>query len=112
MKFLKYFPEIKILEVGKHMKKQSDCCNFIVPLQKNGSKKIQRNHWISVQQMIADTVSVGIENWVGKNMIEVNQHGSQHDEIGFLPVISEKNQGNEKRRNEMKKVMDDLADVK
>lgn len=60
----------------------------------------------------SDARSVRIKNWVCKNMVNIYSHGSNHDKIGFTPMIFKKHFRNEKRENKMQKIMEDFPNVK
>lgn len=62
--------------------------------------------------MKPDARSVRIKNWVGKNMVNIYSHGSDHDKIGLTPIFFKKYFRNEKRKNKMHKIMEDFPDVK
>lgn len=46
-----------------------------------------------------------------EQMIQINQHSEQKNQISFFPAVSEKEKGCEKRKNKMKKIMDYLLHV-
>ncbi len=64
-----------------------------------------------MKRMITNAVAIGIENWIGKNMVQIHQHCRQKKKIGVFPIIFEENFRNHNRENQMQKIMDDFADV-
>ena len=61
--------------------------------------------------MKADAHAVGGEDGRGQQVVEIDEHGSKHDEIGFAALaVGEKQQCEEQRGNEMQAVVDDGAE--
>ena len=58
-----------------------------------------------MQGMKTNTASGRIKNGIGQKMIQVNQHGSYHDQPGSLPLTAKKYPGNQTRKKEMKRIM-------
>lgn len=58
--------------------------------------------------MKTDAVSGRIKYRVGKKVIQIYKHGSQHNKIRLFPVFTKKNQGNKHRKHQVQKVMGDL----
>lgn len=73
--------------VGDHVKSKSDKDqpDYFV-LYKNSTQKVDRDHVFRVQVMESDAAAIGMKNGIGKQMIEVHQHGSKEDQVVFLPV--------------------------
>ena len=62
-----------------------------------------------MQGMEADTAPSGNKDLISQEMIQVYQHGSQHDQPGFLPYRPEKEPGNQPRSKKMQAVMHNMS---
>ena len=60
-----------------------------------------------MERMKPDTAPVGIKNRVGQQMIEIDDHGRQHDEPACQPLVPECKPGNSTRDGKMKKDVQD-----
>ena len=64
-----------------------------------------------MEGMEADAHAVGGEDGRGQQVVEIDEHGGEHDEIGFATLaVGEKQQRKEKRGEEMQAVVDDGAE--
>lgn len=50
---------------------------------------------VGVERVKADAATVGIKNGVGQQVVQVYEHGGQHDEPGVFPLFPEKYPGYE-----------------
>ena len=48
----------------------------------------------SMQGVKSNTASVRVVNWIGKKMIKINQHRSDHDEVGEPPAFPKEKASN------------------
>ena len=81
-----------ILPVGEHV--QDQACRNNSELWKQGHDTVQPNGIVGVEWVKANAAPAGVKNGVGQQVIQVHQHGSQHDEPGFFPFFSKKDPGN------------------
>ena len=51
--------------------------------------------------MEADAATAGVVDRGCQKVIEVDQHGGQHDQIGFFPVVAEEDRGDDGRNDEV-----------
>ncbi len=49
---------------------------------------------VAMQGMITDTATAGCKYGACQQVVKVNQHGEQQDDIGPLPLLPVKQQGN------------------
>lgn len=65
---------------------------------------------IGMEGMEADAHAVGGEDGRGQQVVEIDEHGGEHDEIGFAALaVGEKQQRKEERGKEMQAIVDDGA---
>lgn len=67
-------PKHKVLKIGKHVKEQTNGNNSDISFKKE-HQKIHRNHGIGVEKMKTNTHPVRIKNRIGKQMIQIDEHG-------------------------------------
>ena len=61
--------------------------------------------------MKADAHAVGGEDRRGQQVVEIDEHGGEHNEIGFATLaVGEKQQRKEERGEEMQAVVDDSTE--
>lgn len=60
--------------------------------------------------MKADTAAVRIVDGVGEEVIEIDEHGSQHDQSCFAPVFFPEQSGEQKGDYEVKPIVDDVSE--
>ena len=65
-----------------------------------------------MQRMKTNAASIGVENWIGKNVVQIYHHRCQHQKIGMFPIIFEENFRNDNRKNQMQKIVDEFSKVK
>lgn len=58
-----------------------------------------------VQRVKPDAAAAGHEYGVGKQVIKIDQHGEQEDQVNRFPPLREKPPGDQHRENEMQEVM-------
>ena len=58
-----------------------------------------------MQRMKIYAASVGFENGGSKQMIEIDQHGCDENEIDLFPVFLEENERNEQWKSKVQKIV-------
>jgi hypothetical protein len=59
-----------------------------------------------MERMEANTATVRVEDRVGQQMIDVNQHGRQNQQTGPLPLIAPKQPREQKRGQKMAAIVE------
>jgi hypothetical protein len=62
---------------------------------------INTDRHIRVQWMKPDAAATWIKNRVGQQVIKIYQHSGNENYVSSLPLLLEKHQGNDQRKNEM-----------
>jgi hypothetical protein len=48
-----------------------------------------------------DATSIGLENWIGDQMVYIYQHGSDQEQVYFFPIFSKKDKSDKERKTKM-----------
>ena len=83
--------------------KDQACCNDS-ELWKQEHDTVQPNGIVGVERVKANAAPARVKNGIGQQMIQVHQHGSQHDEPSLFPFFSEKDPGNKARCQQVQAV--------
>lgn len=111
-------PPHVVLPIGEHVEEQPDGHSPAPPRQitvatvgQATQQGVEGDGGIGMEGMKADAHAVGGEDGRGQQVVEINEHGSKHDEIGFAALaVGEKQQRKEERGKEMQAVVDDGAE--
>ena len=111
-------PAHVVLPIGEHVEEQPDGhCPApprqvtVTPIGQAAHEGVEHNGGIGMEGMKADAHAVGGEDGRGQQVVEIDEHGSEHDEIGFATLaVGEKQQRKEERGEEMQAVVDDGAE--
>lgn len=111
-------PPHVVLPIGEHVKKQTDgYCPApprqvtMAPIGQTAHEGVEHNGGIGMEGMKADAHAVGREDGCGQQVVEIDKHGGEHDEIGFAALaVGKKQQCKEERGEEMQAVVDDGAE--
>jgi hypothetical protein len=76
-----------------------------------GHDRIYRHCVVSMQRVKLDAATISFKNRIGKEVIEINEHSSQKDEIYLLPFLPKENERYEQRKQEVKTVMYELFHI-
>ncbi len=85
------------------MKKQSDSND--ADFRKESHNGITADSIIRVERMEANTAAVGIKEWRSEQVVQVDEHGGDHDQPGFFPFLSEKQPGDQSGSQKVEAVM-------
>ena len=58
-----------------------------------------------MQRMKVDAAAIGLKNRIGEQMIQVDQHRGNQNQVYYLPILLEEPVGDEKGKPEMQKVV-------
>ncbi len=94
-----------ILVVGRHMPQQPH--RYDPRARPQGQQRVAGDCVAGMQRVVADTAATRIEDGCGQQVVQVDQHGSQHDEPGALPPVAEEEPGDEPRNEEVEGVVDE-----
>lgn len=111
-------PPHVVLPIGEHVEEQTDgYCPApprqvtVTPIGQAAHEGVEHNGGIGMEGMKADAHAVGGEDGRGQQVVEIDEHGGEHDEIGFATLaVGEKQQRKEERGEEMQAVVDDGAE--
>lgn len=111
-------PPHVVLPIGEHVEEQTDgYCPApprqvtVAPIGQTAHQGVEHNGGIGMEGMKADAHAVGGEDGRGQQVVEIDEHGGEHDEIGFAALaVGEKQQRKEERGEEMQAVVDDGAE--
>lgn len=111
-------PPHVVLPIGEHVEEQPDGYSpapprqiTVTPIGQTAHEGVEHNGGIGMEGMKADAHAVGGEDGRGQQVVEIDQHGGEHDEIGFATLaVGEKQQRKEERGEEMQAVVDDGAE--
>ena len=111
-------PPHVVLPIGEHVEEQTDgYCPApprqvtVTPIGQTAHEGVEHNGGIGMEGMKADAHAVGGEDGRGQQVVEIDEHGGEHDEIGFATLaVGEKQQRKEERGEEMQAVVDDGAE--
>ena len=111
-------PPHVVLPIGEHMEEQPDGHCPAPPRQvtvasvgQAAHEGVENDGGIGMEGMKADAHAVGGEDGCGQQVVEIDEHGGEHDEIGFAALaVGEKQQCKEQRGDEMQAVVDDGAE--
>lgn len=111
-------PPHVVLPIGEHVEEQPDGNSpapprqvTVTPIGQTAHEGVEHNGGIGMEGMEADAHAVGGEDGRGQQVVEIDEHGGEHDEIGFAALaVGEKQQRKEERGEEMQAVVDDGAE--
>ena len=111
-------PPHVVLPIGEHVEEQPDGYSpapprqvTVTPIGQTAHEGVEHNGGIGMEGMKADAHAVGGEDGRGQQVVEIDEHGGEHDEIGFATLaVGEKQQRKEERGEEMQAVVDDGAE--
>ena len=111
-------PPHVVLPIGEHVEEQPDgYCPApprqitVTPIGQTAHEGVEHNGGIGMEGMKSDAHAVGGEDGRGQQVVEIDEHGGEHDEIGFATLaVGEKQQRKEERGEEMQAVVDDGAE--
>lgn len=111
-------PPHVVLPIGEHVEEQTDGYCPAPPRQitvatvgQATQQGVEGDGGIGMEGMKADAHAVGGEDGRGQQVVEIDQHGGEHDEIGFATLaVGEKQQRKEERGKEMQAVVYDSTE--
>lgn len=111
-------PPHVVLPIGEHVEEQTNgYCPApprqvtVTPIGQAAHEGVEHNGGIGMEGMKADAHAVGGEDGRGQQVVEIDEHGGKHDEIGFAALaVGEKQQRKEERGEEMQAVVNDSAE--
>lgn len=62
---------------------------------------------IAMKRMKIDAAAVCLKNWIGQQVIQINQHSCHKNQIGFFPFIPKEKQCYNQRKAKVQEVMDE-----
>ena len=93
-------PPHVVLPIGEHVEEQPDgYCPApprqitVTPIGQTAHEGVEHNGGIGMEGMKSDAHAVGGEDGRGQQVVEIDEHGGEHDEIGFAALaVGEKQQ--------------------
>lgn len=95
--------EPAIYAVCNHVQDQSNRNHARFGMKKQ--QKVNHYHRVAVQRMKTNAAAARIKHRIGEQVIEVDRHREQHQQICLQPRRPEKQQGNKHRKSQVQEIM-------
>jgi hypothetical protein len=81
--------------------KQKSNTDYANGFTKKEQYPVDRHRRVRMQWVEIDTATIRLENRIRKQMVQINQHGGNEDEIYLFPVFSKASERNKKGKSNM-----------